>query len=152
MVPPNDAATPPAAATTPHTEPRHAPIATAASPSTCSPSATQRRAPPAVRLRMIDATGSRGSPESVVDIDNGDTRRAGVEHREQGRQAAERGAVPHARGHGDDRHLHETPDHARQGALHTRDPHDDRSAAPHPRPHQHAATSPPPPPPAPLPP
>ena len=42
--------------------------------------------------------GRRRGPEAVVDVDHGDAGRAGVEHPQERREAAERGAVAHAGG------------------------------------------------------
>ena len=58
---------------------------------------------------------------AVVDVDHGDAGRAGVEHAEQGGDAAERGAVPDARGDRHERDAGQAADHGRQGALHAGD-------------------------------
>ena len=52
--------------------------------------------------RRIDA-GHVTRAEAVVDVDDGDPRGAGVQHRQEGGQALERGAVADARGDGDHR-------------------------------------------------
>jgi DNA-binding transcriptional LysR family regulator len=49
--------------------------------------------------------------EAVIDIHHDDTSRAAVQHREERGEAAEAGAVPYARGNGDDRARHQTADH-----------------------------------------
>ena len=68
-----------------------------------------------------DPGGEHPGAETVVDVDHRDARRAGVEHREQGRDPAEGGAVPDAGRHGDDRRTDQTADDAGQRALHPGD-------------------------------
>ena len=59
--------------------------------------------------------------EAVVDVDDDDAGRAGVEHREQGGEAAEGGAVADRRRDGDERHADQAADDRRQRALHPGD-------------------------------
>ena len=40
--------------------------------------------------------------EAIINVDNGDAARAGVQHGQQGRDAAEGGSVANAGGNGDD--------------------------------------------------
>jgi hypothetical protein len=63
--------------------------------------------------------------EAVVDVDRADAGGAGVEHREEGSDAAERGAVADGRGNRDDGAADEGGDDAGKGALHARDDDDD---------------------------
>ena len=65
--------------------------------------------------------------EAVVDVDDGDAVGAGVEHAQQRRHAAKRGAVTHAGWHRHDRHADQSADHRWQSAFHARD-HDERVA------------------------
>ena len=56
--------------------------------------------------------------ETVVHVDHRDTGRARVEHRQQRRQRAEVGTVPHARRHGDHGPVDEPADHETRRQLH----------------------------------
>ena len=58
---------------------------------------------------------------AVVDVDHGHAGRAGVEHREQRGQPAERGAVADAGRHRDERYAGQPADHGGQRALHAGD-------------------------------
>ncbi len=64
------------------------------------------REPRAQSLQVVNEARQGRGAETVVDVDDGDARRAAVQHPEQRRDAAEAGAVPHARGDGDDRPAH----------------------------------------------
>src|SRR6266571_451525 len=123
IVHPYSAASAPAAANSAAAEPRQIATTTAAAPRTCRASATHPRIPGPPGLRMIDATrGGRGA-ETVVDVDHGHARRAGIEHSEEGGEPSERRAVPDARRYGDHGDLHEAAHDAGQRTLHSR--HDD---------------------------
>ena len=74
---------------------------------------------------MIDHAGDAPCTKPVVDIHDGDTVGAGVEHAQQRRNAAEAGAVADTRRHGDHRHVHHAGDDAWQRPLHPRDDDDD---------------------------
>jgi len=69
---------------------------------------------------MIDRAGNCRRAEAVIDVDDRDTRCAAVEHRQQGRDPTEAGAVANARWNGDDRRADEAADHTGEGALHAR--------------------------------
>ena len=68
-----------------------------------------------------DAGGGHAGAVPVVDVDHGDAGGAGVEHAQQGGQAAEGGAVPDAGGDRDERRPGEATDDRGQGALHAGD-------------------------------
>ena len=68
-----------------------------------------------------DPGGVHAGAVAVVDVDDRDAGRAGVEHRQQGGDAAERRAVPDAGGHRDERYAGQPADHGRQRALHAGD-------------------------------
>lgn len=61
-----------------------------------------------------------GSPEAVVYVDHGDAARAGVQHRQQGGDAAEGRAVADGSGNGDDGARDQAGDDARQRPFHAR--------------------------------
>src|SRR6185503_17977703 len=63
---------------------------------------------------VIDLTGLDGGAIAVVDIDHGDSRRAGVEHGQERGDAAEGSAVADAGGHRDHRPVHQSRHHAGQ--------------------------------------
>ena len=65
-----------------------------------------------------DVCGGVGGAEAVVDIDDGDAGAAGIEHAEQGGDAAKTGAVTDAGGNGDDGLADEAGDGAGEGAFH----------------------------------
>lgn len=65
-----------------------------------------------------DLSGREAGAEAIVDIDDGDSGAAGVEHAEESGYAAEAGAVTNARGDGDNGLVDEARDHAGEGALH----------------------------------
>ena len=65
-----------------------------------------------------DEGGDDGGAEAVVDVDDGDVGRAGVEHAEQRGDSAEGCAVADAGGHGDDGRGDEAADDAGQRAFH----------------------------------
>ena len=67
---------------------------------------------------MVDGARLEGGAEAVVDIDHRYPARAGVQHGQQGRHAAERGPVAHRGGHRDHGARHQAAHHARQSALH----------------------------------
>lgn len=71
------------------------------------------------RKKAADGGGGVGGAEAVVDIDHGDSRAAGVEHAEQGSDAAETGAVSDAGRDGDDRLADEAGYGAWEGPFHT---------------------------------
>src|SRR3712207_1246319 len=66
----------------------------------------------------VDEAGDEARAEAVVYVDGRDVRGAGVEHAEQGGDAAEGGAVADAGGDGDDGDGDEPADDRRQRALH----------------------------------
>ena len=68
--------------------------------------------------KAADVRGRIGSAESVIDVHHRDARAAGIEHPEQGGDAAETGAVADARGHGDDGLADKAGDGAGEGAFH----------------------------------
>jgi hypothetical protein len=67
-----------------------------------------------------DEGGDDGRAEAVVDVDDGDVGRAGVEHAEQCGDAAEGCAIADAGGHSDDRRGHQSADDAGECAFHSR--------------------------------
>src|SRR5204863_3465815 len=75
--------------------------------------------------QLVDETGRVAGAETIVDVDDGDAAGAGVEHGQQRGDAAEACAVADARGHGDDRLVHEAADEARQRAFHAGDDDED---------------------------
>ena len=77
---------------------------------------------------MVDARGEEAGAEAVVDVDDGDAGRAGVEHGEERGETLERGAVADARRDGDHGDVDEPADDARERALHPRDGDDDARA------------------------
>jgi hypothetical protein len=77
-------------------------------------------------LEMIDRAGHRRRAEPVVNVDDGDSAGAAVQHGEQGSDAAETRAVADARRHGNDRRAHQPANHAWQRAFHAGD-HDDHA-------------------------
>ena len=68
-----------------------------------------------------DPRGGHAGAVPVVDVDHRHPGRAGVEHREQGRETFERGAVADRRRHRHDRYADQATHHARQRALHAGD-------------------------------
>ena len=81
------------------------------SPSACRPPRPCRSRDKAFSFRpsnVVDHAGEVARTEAVVDIHNGHAARAGVEHRQQRRNAPERRAVAHARRHRDDRAVGKT--------------------------------------------
>src|SRR5919197_442062 len=66
----------------------------------------------------VDEAGDEARAEAVVYVDDRDVRRAGVEHAEQGGDAAEARAVADAGGDGDDRRGDQPADDRRERALH----------------------------------
>ena len=78
-----------------------------------------------VSRQVVDRTCHRGGPEPIVDVDDGHTGSAAIEHPEQGRETSETGAIPDTRWHRDNRGTDESPDHARECTLHpgNRDDH-----------------------------
>ena len=77
------------------------------------------------QLKAIDTGSDAGGTEAVVDVNDGDVGSAGIEHAEEGSDAAKAGAVANAGGHRDDGDGDEAADHAGQSALHTGDADDD---------------------------
>src|SRR5262249_30602155 len=70
---------------------------------------------------LVDLVGLRCGAVPVVDVDHRDAWGTRVEHRQEGRNPTEGGAVPDARRNRDHRAVYETTDDARQGALHPGD-------------------------------
>ena len=68
--------------------------------------------------------GEDAGAVAVVDVDHAHPRCAGVQHRQQGGQPAEGGAVPDAGRHRHEGYADQAADHAGQGALHAGD-HDE---------------------------
>src|SRR5438046_7212618 len=69
----------------------------------------------------IYARRGGGGAETVVDVHDDDTRRAGIQHPEQRGEPAEMRAVADAGRHRDHRPFDESADNARECALHARD-------------------------------
>src|SRR4029078_6750786 len=59
--------------------------------------------------------------EAIIDVYDGDTRGATIQHREQRGDALKRCAISHTRRNGDDRAANEPADPRRQRAVHSRD-------------------------------
>jgi hypothetical protein len=74
-----------------------------------------------LKLPSIDQTRGKAGSEPIVDIHNGDVRRAGVEHAEQRSNAAKRCTVADACGHGDNGYADESANDRRQSAFHAGD-------------------------------
>jgi hypothetical protein len=68
-----------------------------------------------------DPSGGHACAVPVVDVDHRHAGGTRVEHAEQGREAAERGAVTHARRDSDDRHPDQPADDGWQSAFHAGD-------------------------------
>ena len=95
-------------------------------PSSMSPLAPEEASTQTVmasRARRLpgDPGGEHARAVAVVDVDDGHAGRAGVEHRQQRGEAAERRAVPDAGRHRDQRYAGQPADHGRQRALHAGD-------------------------------
>ena len=73
----------------------------------------------------IYQTCDKTRSETVVNIDDCDIRRAGIEHSQKRGKTAERRAVTDARWHGDNGNFHQTADDRRQRAFHSGDDDDD---------------------------
>jgi len=78
-------------------------------------------------LEAVDAGGNAGGAETVVDVDDGDVRGAGIEHAEERGDAAEAGTVAHAGRNGNDRRGDETANHTGKRAFHSRNANDNAS-------------------------
>src|SRR5213594_1992014 len=65
-----------------------------------------------------DQGGDVTALEAAVDVDDDDTGRAAVEHRQERSESAEGGAVADAGRHGNDRTIDQSADDAGQGAIH----------------------------------
>src|SRR6266498_5686216 len=71
-----------------------------------------------------DQRGDVAALEATVDVHHDNVGRAAVEHRQQGSEAAEGGAVADAGRHGNDRAIDQPADDAGQGAVHAGDDND----------------------------
>ena len=76
-------------------------------------------------FEMVDEAGHGGRSEPVVDIDDGDSRDAAVQHCQKSRQAAEARSVAHTRRDRDDGNAHEASDDTGQCTLHSGDHNND---------------------------
>ena len=83
------------------------------------------RGAPARPPRRATRAANTPAPKPLSMLHDDDAGRARVEHRQQGGQTAERGAVADRGGHGDQRYAGQPADHARQRALHAG--HDDEA-------------------------
>jgi len=77
------------------------------------------------RLAAVDEAGDKSSPKTVVNVNDGDVGRAGIEHSEQRRDAVETGSIADAGRDGDDRHPDQSTDDGGEGAFHPGDTDDD---------------------------
>ena len=74
---------------------------------------------------MVDRTRDRGRSEPIVDVDDGHSGGAAVEHPEQGCETSETSTIPDTRGYCDNWGADEPPDHTRECALHPGNGDDD---------------------------
>lgn len=75
-------------------------------------------------LEPVDAGGNAGGAEAVINVDDGDVGRAGIEHAEKRRDAAKAGAVADAGRNGDDRGGDQPTYHTGKRALHSSNAND----------------------------
>src|SRR5438045_2587589 len=76
--------------------------------------------PPRNQMRVVPGA------EAIVDVHDGDARGAAVQHREEGGQTLEGGAVADAGRHGDHRLVHQAADYTRERSIHPGDDDDGR--------------------------
>src|SRR6266480_4048560 len=89
-----------------------------AAPRPCGPGVSRSSN---LRDEVIDLARLVRGAVAVVDVDDRHPRRAGVEHRQKSRDAAEGRAIPHARRHRDHGPVNEASDDTRQRPLHAGD-------------------------------